>query len=52
MTANDIAILSLSLFAMVMVLADLLRTTPRSLYLGLAILAVALVPIVKRFLFL
>ena len=52
MTANDIAILALSLFSMVMVLCDLWRTKPRSLYLGLAIIALALLPVVKRFLFL
>lgn len=51
MTLNDQAILALSLFAMVMVVCDFWRAKPRSLYLGLAIIALALLPIVKRFLF-
>lgn len=51
MTANDIAILILALFALVMVVCDLFVTRPRSLFLSLAVIALGLVPIVKRYLF-
>ena len=52
MTANDQAILTLAAIAMILTLAHLLRDPkPRAPLLAAAVICVALLPIVKRFLF-
>lgn len=52
MNANDVAILALAVFAMTMVILDTWRQPrPRSVWLDLAIIAIAMVPVVKRFFF-